>query len=82
MARFRVSKKSLMLDLRQVFSLTDFLRHHKEHVARLAESRKPVVLTVKGRPLLVLQDAESYQSLLDRLERAEGKRRPKKREGV
>lgn len=60
-----------MLDLRQVFSLTDFLRHHKEHVARLLESKNPIVLTVKGRPSLVLQDAVSYQELLDRLKRAE-----------
>lgn len=60
-----------MLDLRHVFSLTDFLRHHKDHVARLEETGKPVVLTVKGRPALVIQGAESYQALLDRLERAE-----------
>lgn len=56
-----------MLDLRQVFSLTDFLRNHKEMVARLCETHKPVVLTVKGRPALVIQDADSYQVLMDRL---------------
>jgi prevent-host-death family protein len=72
----------MMLDLRQVFSLTDFLRHHKVHVARLEESGKPVVLTVKGRPSLVMQGAESYQALLDRLEQAEDKlRRREKRSG-
>lgn len=62
-----------MLDLRQVFSLTDFLRNHKEMVARVTETRKPVVLTVKGKPSLVIQDAESYQELMDRLDRAEGR---------
>ena len=60
-----------MLDLRQVFSVTDFLRNHKELIARVTETRKPVVLTVKGKPALVIQDADSYQELLDRLERAE-----------
>ncbi|MEI7578354.1 MAG: type II toxin-antitoxin system prevent-host-death family antitoxin [Armatimonadota bacterium] len=60
-----------MVDLRQVFSLTDFLRHHKDHVARLGASKKPVILTVNGKPALVLQDAASYQDLLDRLEEAE-----------
>jgi prevent-host-death family protein len=60
-----------MLDLRQVFSLTDFLRNHKEHVARLVETKKPVVLTVKGKPALVIQDAESYQELLDRVRDSE-----------
>jgi prevent-host-death family protein len=62
-----------MLDLRQVFSLTDFLRNHKEMVARLSESHKPVVLTVKGKPALVIQDADSYQELMDRLDQAEGR---------
>jgi prevent-host-death family protein len=60
-----------MLDLRQVFSLTDFLRNHKDLVSRLTESRKPLVLTVKGKPSLVIQDASSYQDLLNRLANAE-----------
>lgn len=71
-----------MLDLRQVFSLTDFLRHHKDHVARLEESHKPVVLTVKGKPSLVIQDAEGYQALLDRLEQAERKTKRRTKEGA
>ncbi len=62
-----------MLDLRQVFSLTDFLRNHKELVSRVTETRKPVVLTIKGKPALVIQDADSYQELMDRLDRAEGR---------
>lgn len=57
-----------MLDLRQVFTMTDFLRNHKELVKRVAETRKPIVLTVKGKPALVIQDADSYQDLMDRLE--------------
>lgn len=68
-----------MLDLRQVFSLTDFLRHHKDHVVRLEETGKPVVLTVKGKPALVIQGAESYQALLDRLEHAEDNLRRRER---
>ena len=60
-----------MLDLRQVFSVTDFLRNHKELIAKVTETRKPMVLTVKGKPALVIQDAESYQDLLDRLKRSE-----------
>jgi prevent-host-death family protein len=63
----------MMLDLRQVFSLTDFLRNHKEMVARLTETHKPVVLTVNGKPALVIQDANSYQDLIDRLDKAEGR---------
>ena len=33
--------------------------------------KTPLVLTVNGRAELVVQDAESYQEMLDRLERAE-----------
>lgn len=66
----------MMLDLRQVFSLTDFLRNHKEMVARLTDTHKPVVLTVKGKPAVVMQDAEGYQILLDELEAQRARRDP------
>jgi len=64
-----------MLDLRRMFSMTEFLRNHREMVAMVAEARQPVVLTVKGRPCLVIQDAASYQELLDRLDSAESEAR-------
>lgn len=60
-----------MLDLRQIHPLTDFLRNHKEHVRRLKESQRAEVLTINGRAELVLQDAESYQQMLDRLRQLE-----------
>ena len=60
-----------MLDARQVHSLTDFLRNHKVHLARLRQTRAPEVLTVNGRAEIVVQDAESYQDLLERLHHME-----------
>ena len=60
-----------MLDTRQIHPLTDFLRNHKAHAARLKETKKPEVLTVNGRAELVVQDAESYQILVDRLHHME-----------
>jgi PHD/YefM family antitoxin component YafN of YafNO toxin-antitoxin module len=60
-----------LIDLREVRSVTDFQRNLKEHFAKLKENRKPLVLTVNGRAEVVVQDAQSYQELLDRLERAE-----------
>jgi prevent-host-death family protein len=60
-----------MIDLREVRSVTDFQRNAKEYVGRLREKRGPLVLTVNGRAEVVVQDAASYQELLDRLERAE-----------
>jgi len=60
-----------MLDTRQIHSLTDFLRNHKAHVARLKKTRVPEVLTVNGKAEVVVQDAASYQLMLDRLSRLE-----------
>ncbi|HYW45443.1 MAG TPA: type II toxin-antitoxin system Phd/YefM family antitoxin [Bryobacteraceae bacterium] len=60
-----------MIDLREVRSVTEFQRHIKDYVGRLKEKKTPLVLTVNGRAELVVQDAESYQLMLDRLERAE-----------
>ena len=60
-----------MLDTRQIHSLTDFLRNHKAHLARLKETKTPEILTVNGRAEVVIQDAESYQDLLDRLHHME-----------
>ena len=60
-----------MLDTRQIHPLTDFLRNHKAHIARLKETRIPEMLTVNGRAELVVQDAGSYQALLDRLHHME-----------
>src|SRR6266852_9884190 len=48
-----------MLDPRQIHSLTDFLRHHKAHLARLKETKTPEVLTVNGRAEVVIQDRKS-----------------------
>jgi prevent-host-death family protein len=61
-----------MIDLREVRSVTEFQRNLKDYVGRLKEKKTPLVLTVNGRAELVVQDAESYQALLDRLEEAEG----------
>jgi prevent-host-death family protein len=60
-----------MIDLREVRSVTEFQRNIKDYVGRLKENKTPLVLTVNGRAELVVQDAESYQLLLERLERAE-----------
>ncbi len=60
-----------MLDTRQIHPLTDFLRNHKAHVARLKETRTPEVLTVNGKAEVIIQDAESYQELLERLRHME-----------
>ena len=68
-----------MIDIsKDIRSLSDFKRNTTEFVREMKASGKPVVLTVNGRSELVVQDATSYQKLLelvDRLEAIEGIKR-------
>lgn len=64
-------REAPMIDLEDIQSLTDFQRDAKSHIQRLKRTGKPQVLTVNGRAELVIQDAKSYQKLLDLIERAE-----------
>ena len=54
-----------------IHPLTDFKRNTSDFMSRMKTTRRPVVLTVNGRAELVVQDAASYQQILDRLERFE-----------
>jgi hypothetical protein len=60
-----------MIDLEDIQSLTDFQRHTKRQIQKLKRSGRPQVLTVNGRAEVVIQDAKSYQKLIDLLDRAE-----------
>ena len=52
-------------------SLTSFKRDTERFRRQLKRHRRPMVLTVNGKAELIVQDAGSYQELLDRLEQAE-----------
>jgi prevent-host-death family protein len=55
-----------MLDItKDIQSLTTFRRRSGEFLKQLKKSKRPVVLTVKGRAAAIVQDAEAYQRLLD-----------------
>jgi PHD/YefM family antitoxin component YafN of YafNO toxin-antitoxin module len=60
-----------MINLKDIYSLSDFQRKTREHIRRLKRTRRPEILTVNGRAELVVQDADSYQALLDALDQAE-----------
>ncbi len=62
---------SATINLNEIHSLTDFQRNAKDHLARIKKNKHPLILTVNGKAEAVVQDAESYQKLLDALERAE-----------
>ena len=57
-----------MLSLSDIHPLSEFQRGAKAFLARLKETKAPMVLTVNGKAAAVVQDAESYQQLLDRIE--------------
>lgn len=54
---------------RDIHPLTDFKRHTAEFLRQLKETGQPLVLTVNGKAELVVQDAKSYQRLLELSER-------------
>lgn len=60
-----------MLNLTNIHSVTDFQRNPKGILGKLKATHSPVVLTVNGKAGYVVQDAESYQELLDLVQRAE-----------
>lgn len=60
-----------MLNVKDIYPLTGFLRNHKEYVARLRGTGRPELLTVNGRASVVIQDSEAYQRLVDSLDRLE-----------
>ena len=55
---------------RDIQSLTDFKKNTPEFLQQLKETGEPVVLTTNGKAELVVQDATSYQKLLDLAEAA------------
>jgi prevent-host-death family protein len=61
-----------MLDLtKDIQSLTTFRRRSGDFMKQLKKSKRPVVLTVKGKAAAVVQDAGAYQRLLDVAARAD-----------
>ncbi len=55
-----------MIDItRDIQSLTTFRRASGDFMKQLKKTKRPVVLTVKGKAAAVVQDAEAYQRLLD-----------------
>ena len=61
-----------MLDLtKDIQSMTTFRRKSGEFLKQMKKSKRPVVLTVNGKAEAVVQDAESYQRLLDAASRAD-----------
>ena len=50
---------------RDIHPLTDFKRNTSDFIAQLKQTGEPLVLTINGKAELVVQDAASYQKLMD-----------------
>jgi prevent-host-death family protein len=61
-----------MLDImNDIQSLTTFRRRSGDFMKQLKKTKRPVVLTVKGKAAAIVQDAQAYQHLLDIAARAD-----------
>jgi prevent-host-death family protein len=60
-----------MISLQDIESLTAFKRNTTEYVKKIKKSGNPLVLTVNGKAEIIVQDAKSYQRMLELLDRAE-----------
>ena len=56
-----------------ICSMTEFKRRTAAVISRLRGTGRAVVLTTNGKADVVVQDAASYQKLLDRLREYEGR---------
>lgn len=53
-----------MIDLDNIYALSEFNRNARGCIRKLKKSGKPAVLTVNGQAEVVIQSAEAYQKLL------------------
>ncbi len=56
---------------RDIDSLTHFKRNTSQVIEQLKTTGQPMVLTVNGKAEIVVQDAASYQAMLELVDRAE-----------
>ena len=56
---------------KDIHPLTNFKRNTTELVRQMKETGQPIVLTINGRAELVVQDAGSYQRLVELVDRLE-----------
>ena len=58
----------MAVDLRNIHPLSEFQRSAKSFLETLKETKSSIVLTVNGKAAVVVQDAESYQLMTERME--------------
>jgi PHD/YefM family antitoxin component YafN of YafNO toxin-antitoxin module len=56
-----------MIRATHIRSVTDFTRNAKAYIQQIRASGSPMALTVNGEAQVVVQDAESFQKMVDEL---------------
>ena len=56
---------------KDITPLTEFKRDSARMIARLKETGRPQILTVNGKPSVVVMDASAWQDMQDQLDYAE-----------
>src|SRR4051794_21560991 len=59
---------AFMISLKNIHSLSDFIRNAKSRIAQLKKSGEPAILTINGEAKAVVLSAEAYQKLKNDLE--------------
>ncbi len=60
-----------MFDIAQdIYPLSDFKRKTGELLDHMRDTGRPILLTLNGRPEVVVQDAAAYQRMLNQLQEA------------
>lgn len=59
------------INLQNIQTLTDFKRNAKDYVEKIKSTKSPLVLTVNGKAEVVVQEAQEFQQMLDRLQNLE-----------
>ena len=58
-----------MIRATDIHSLTDFTRNAKTYIQQIKDTKNPMAITVNGDAQVVIQDAESFQRMVDELDR-------------
>jgi PHD/YefM family antitoxin component YafN of YafNO toxin-antitoxin module len=62
---------NFMLAIDHIDSLSSFQRNTKTHLAKLRRTGRPEILTINGKAELIVQDAQAYQAMLERIDELE-----------
>lgn len=53
-----------------IHSVTDFQRNTKAYIEQVTQSKNPIAITINGTAQVVVQDASTYQDMINELEEA------------